>query len=71
MDRMRWRTMGRDAVMAQVGPACVPDRSTAFKLAGQPSCKRGFVDDWLGRVRGCREGEGCGGKGDRDEALPL
>jgi hypothetical protein len=40
--------MGRDAVMAQLNNMRA-DRSTAFKLAGQLSCKRGYVDEWLGR----------------------
>ncbi len=41
-------SMGRDTVKVRLNnmPA---DRSAAFKLPGQRSCKRGYAEDWLGR----------------------
>ena len=41
-------SMGRDTVRIRLNnmPA---DRSAAFKLPGQRSCKRGYAEDWLGR----------------------
>jgi hypothetical protein len=41
-------SMGRDTVRVRLNhmPA---DRSAPFKLPGQPSCKRGYAEDWLGR----------------------
>jgi hypothetical protein len=41
-------SMGRDTVRIRLNnmPA---DRSAAFRLPGQRSCKRGYAEDWLGR----------------------
>jgi hypothetical protein len=41
-------SMGRDTVRIRLNnmPA---DRSAAFKLPGQRSCKRGYAEDWLSR----------------------
>ena len=41
--------MGRDAVRIKLSQM-LPDRSAAFKLPDQPSCKRGFAADWLARM---------------------
>ena len=41
-------SMGRDTVRIRLKDTPA-DRSAAFKLPGQRSCKRGYAEDWLGR----------------------